>query len=77
MRNFTANSNMQICRTKFATCTVFCATRSSVRSLRSNFQDLPIHPSCKTKTYGDRAFSVCAPKIWDTVSLEIRQSSTV
>ena len=26
---------------------------------------------------GDRAFSVCAPKIWNTVPLEIRQSSTV
>ena len=47
------------------------------RSLRSNFQDLPIQPTCKTKTYGDRAFSVCAPKIWNTVPLEIRQSSTV
>ena len=38
---------------------------------------LPIQPACKTKTYGDRAFSVCAPKIWNTVPLEIRQSSTV
>ena len=51
--------------------------RKSARSLRSNFQDLLIQPTCKTKTYGDRAFSVCAPKIWNTVPLEIRQSSTV
>ena len=36
--------------------------RKSARSLRSNFQDLLIQPTCKTKTYGDRAFSVCAPK---------------
>ena len=50
--------------------------RKSARSL-SNFQDLLIQPTCKTKTYGDRAFSVCAPKIWNTVLLEIRQSSTV
>ena len=29
------------------------------------------------ETYGDRAFSVCAPKIWSIIPLEIRQSSTV
>ena len=51
--------------------------QKSARSLRSNFQDLLIQPTCKTKTYGDRAFSVCAPKIWNTIPLEIRQSSTV
>ena len=47
------------------------------RSLRSNSQDLLMQPTCKTKTYDDRAFSVCAQKIWNTVPLEIRQSSTV
>ena len=36
-----------------------------------------MQPTCKTKTYGDRAFSVSAQKIWDTGPLEIRQSSTV
>ena len=51
--------------------------RKSARSLRSNSQDLLIQPTCKTRTCGDRAFSVCAPKIWNTVPLEIRQSSTV
>ena len=51
--------------------------RKSARSPRSNFQDLLIQPTCKTKTYGDRAFSVCTPKIWNTVPLEIYQSSTV
>jgi len=49
----------------------------STRSLHSNFQDLLIQPTCKTKTYCDRAFSVWAPKIWNTVPLEIHQSSTV
>ena len=48
--------------------------RKSTRSLRLNFQDLLMQPTCKTKTYGDRAFSVCAPKIWNTVPLEIRQA---
>ena len=51
--------------------------RKSARSLRSNVQDLLIQPTCKTKTYGDRAFSVCAPKLWNTIPLETRQSSTV
>ena len=51
--------------------------RKSTRSLRSNFQDLLMQPTCKTKTYGDRAFSVCAPKIWNIVPFEIRRSSTV
>ena len=57
--------------------TNFLEHRKSARSLRSNFQDLLIQPTCKTKTYGDRAFFVCAPKIWNTVPLEIRQSSAV
>ena len=51
--------------------------RKSARSLRSNVQDLLIQPICKTKTYGDRAFSVCAPKLWNAIPLETRQSSTV
>ena len=51
--------------------------RKSPRSPRSNVQDLLIQPTCKTKTNGDRAFSVCAPKRWNTIPLETRQSSTV
>ena len=51
--------------------------QKSARSLRSNVQDLLIQPICKTKTYGDRAFSVCALKLWNTIPLETRQSSTV
>ena len=51
--------------------------RKSARSLRSNVQDLLMQPTCKTKTYGDRSFSVCAPKLCNTIPLETRQSSTV
>ena len=57
--------------------TNFLEHRKSARSLGSSVQDLLIQPTCKTKTYGDRAFSVCAPKIWNTIPLEIRQSSSV
>ena len=49
----------------------------SISDKVTNFQDLLIQPTCKTKTDGDRAFSVCAPKIWNTIPLEIHQSSTV
>ena len=38
--------------------------RKSTRSLRSNCQDLLMQPSYKTKTYGDRVFSVCAWRSW-------------
>ena len=30
--------------------------RKSTRSLRLSFQDLLMQPTCKTNTYGDRAF---------------------
>lgn len=36
-----------------------------------------MQPTCKTKAYGERAFSVYATKIWSTVPLEIRRSSTI
>ena len=51
--------------------------QESPTSLRWNFQDLLMQPTSKTETCGDRAFSVCAPKIWNTVPLEIREFSTV
>ena len=51
--------------------------RKSIRTLRSNPQDLLMQQTSRTKTYGDRAFAVCAPKIWNTLSLNIRNSSTV
>ena len=31
----------------------------------------------KTKTYGDREFSVCAPKLWNSIPFSIRKSSSV
>ena len=51
--------------------------RKSAISLRSNVQDMLMQPTCKTKTYGDGAFYVSAPKLCKTIPLETRQSSTV
>ena len=48
------------------------------RSLRSNSQELLIQPAmAKTKSYGDRAFTVCAPELWNKVPLTIRNACTV
>ena len=53
--------------------------RSSSRSLRSSSMDYLVQPVSKTKTYGDRAFSVCAPKLWNSIPFSIRnyKSSSV
>ena len=34
-------------------------------NLRSQSQNLLSVPKSRTVTYGDRAFSVCAPKLWN------------
>ena len=53
--------------------------RSSSRSLRSSSMDYLVQPVSKTKTYGDRAFSVRAPKLWNSIPFSIRnyKSSSV
>ena len=47
------------------------------RSLRSSNQLLLKVPSTNTVTYGDRAFSVAAPKLWNSVPYEIRSSESL
>ena len=47
------------------------------RSLRSAEQHQLVVPRTKTKTYGDRCFSVVAPKTWNTLPLEIRLSPSL
>lgn len=42
------------------------------RSLRSTNQLLLQQPSSRTKSYGDRAFSVAAPKLWNQLPTDIR-----
>ena len=39
--------------------------RVSVRSLRSNSQELLNIPRSRTKAYGDRAFSVAGSRLWN------------
>ena len=51
--------------------------KSSSRSLRSSSMVYLVQPVSKRKTYGDRAFSVCAPKLWKSIPFPIRKSSSV
>ena len=47
------------------------------RSLRSADKDLLVVPSsCRLKTFGDRAFTQAAPRLWNELPREIRQSES-
>ena len=46
-------------------------------SLRSMSKLRLVEPSYKLSTYGLRAFLVCAPRLWNGIPLEIRQSNSV
>ena len=47
------------------------------RTLRSNSLEFLLQQNSNTKTYGDRAFSICAPTLWNGIPLDIRKSSSV
>jgi hypothetical protein len=45
--------------------------------LRSSSRSVLWVPRTHTKTYGDRAFSVAAPRIWNSIPVNIRSSSSI
>ena len=45
--------------------------------LRSSAQELLIVPLAKLKSYGDRGFSIAAPRQWNNLSLSIRKSPSI
>ena len=47
------------------------------RNLRSNDKHLLAVPASRTSTFGDRAFSICAPKLWNELPLDIKLSTSV
>ena len=47
------------------------------RQLRSGDKHLLTVPKSNTKTYGDRTFSIKAPRLWNDLPLEIRLSDSV
>ena len=51
--------------------------RTCSRKLRSTDQKLLAVPKSRLKTYGDRAFSVAAPKLWNELPLDLRSLETI
>ena len=47
-----------------------------MRILRSSTQFLPLSPK-NLKTYVSRAFSICAPRLWNILPLEIRKCDSI
>jgi len=46
------------------------------RALRSQDNTMTlVQPRCKTVSYGDRGFSVCAPQLWNSLPVTLRQSN--
>ena len=51
--------------------------QSHSRNLRSASNQLLEQPRSFMKTYGDKAFSVCAPKLWNSPPLDLRKSPSL
>ena len=50
---------------------------NTTRNLRSASKHLLEAPNVRLKSYGDRAFSVAAPKYWNDIPLDIKLSGSV
>ena len=48
-----------------------------IRILRSSTQLLLLEPKSNRKTYGSHAFSVCAPRLWNSLPLEIKKCDSI
>ena len=47
------------------------------RPLRSSAKCLLHVPKCKTRTYGDNCFSVCAPRLWNNLPCELQECTSI
>ena len=52
-------------------------TRHKPRSLRIPSDNLLQERSSRMVNYGDRRFAVCAPRLWNSLPLQIRNSTTI
>ena len=52
-------------------------TYTPVRSLRSSTQRMLVVPRTKLKTFGDRAFSVASPSVWNYLPSDIKDSGSL
>ena len=48
-----------------------------IRALRSSNNDLYLVPKSCLKSFGDRAFSICAPILWNTLPIALRNSNSL
>ena len=46
-------------------------------NLRSSDKKLLVESQCRSKAYGDRAFSICGPRLWNKLPLSIRMCECV
>ena len=69
LENFRANNNL--CPSYISD---LLETYKPARSLRSSRRNLLVIPRSKLKSYGDRAFSVSAPKLWNDIPETIKCS---
>ena len=53
------------------------AKKPSRYDLRNDYQQLLVIPKTKCKTFGERAFSVAGPKVWNNLPLSIKQIGTI
>ena len=44
------------------------------RTLRSSAKNLLVVPKVRTKTFGQRSFSYCAPQIWNSLPQKLREA---
>ena len=51
--------------------------KSSLYNLRSSGSILPSMPAVRSKTLGDRAFMVAAPRLWNSLPKELRAIANV
>jgi len=57
--------------------TYLLETYKPTRSLRSSSRSLLVIPRSKLKSYGDRAFSASAPKLWNDVPKTINSNAVL
>ena len=50
---------------------------TSEQKVRSSSQHLLVTPEARLKTYGERGFAVAAPRLWNSIPLELRSSSSI
>ena len=57
--------------------TILLESYNPSRTLRSASQNQLVVPRSSTTTYGDRAFSIAAPKLWNSLPVNLRETISI